>query len=175
MTNQCPCNPLLTSCLTAVIVSIGWLIALPASAHTLKLSTTEIVWHPENRQMQVTHAIHLDDAMALMADLGSPEGEMTIALQARLMLYLEQRFSLVIGGKPLALEPIGAQLLGDFLWLYQEQDRVPVPHDLQVHIRLLQEYFPDQRHLINLSIGSNTRTLRLNAESPGGSFENFNR
>ena len=86
------------------------------------------------------------------------------------MLYLEQRFSLALGPNELDLEPVGAQMIGDFLWMYQEQSEVPPPETLQARITLMQEYFPEQRHLLNLNIGGEIKTLRLNRDQPHGTF-----
>ena len=141
-----------------------------AWGHTLQQTTSELVWQPDTGLLEIAHALHLDDALQLMADLGHPEGDMTVALQAKLMFYLERRFSLLQNRQPLVLDPIGVQILGDFVWLYQEVQLSSPPEQLAVEMSLLQEYHVDQSHLVNLIIGDHVRTLNLSQESPKGTF-----
>lgn len=146
----------------------GWIA--PALSHTLQQTTSELVWRPNTGLLEITHALHLDDVLQLVSDLGHPDGEMTIELQAKLMLYLERRFSVVHKQQSLVLQPIGAQMLGDFIWLYQEVQLASPPEQLQVQISLLQEYHSQQSHLLNLVIGDHVRSLNLSEQSPQGQF-----
>lgn len=142
-----------------------------AIAHTLQQATSELVWRADTGLLEISHAFHLDDALYLMADLGHPEGEMTVQLQAKLLLYTEEHFGLAQDGQQLQLEALGAQVVGDFLWVYQEVQLSAPPSTIEVETTMLQAYFPQQRHQINLSIGDHVRTLHLSEHMPSGVYE----
>ncbi|MEM7099424.1 MAG: DUF6702 family protein [Pseudomonadota bacterium] len=153
-----------------VVVIVLSVLAKPCFAHTLAQTTTQMIWQPDTKLLQVTHALHLDDVLVLMADLGNPEGEMTVEMQAKLMYYLESKFQVKVGDELLTLEPLGAQLDGDFLWLYQEVELTTPEPGISVDIRLLHEYYPQQSHHLNFQIGTDTRSLFLGIDQPSGRF-----
>ncbi len=152
----------------ALLVGLVLLSTLPGHAHRAHFSLTDMWWRVDQGTLEITHSIHLDDAMVLLASLGAPDGTLDVAMQAKLMLYLERTFSLTSGGDPLKLEPIGAQIDGDFLWLYQEVQLGRLPDELQLSSRLMQDFSAEQVNQINFRVGDEVRTLRLNRERHEG-------
>ena len=142
--------------------------ALHADAHKLAFSTTDLSWRVDRGTLEVVHAVHLDDAMVLLARLGDPRGEMDPATQARLLLYAERHFGLSREGEPLVLEPVGAQIDGDYLWVYQEYTADQPPDRLSVRCTLLHELFAEQQNQINLRVGDAVRSVRLSRTLPTG-------
>ena len=146
-------------------------VVCPAGfAHTLQQTTTEITWHPDTHWLEVVHSVHLDDALQLMADLGDPNGNLNVEMQAKLLLYLETAFNAKQGKNPLMFEPVGAQIEGDYLWLYQQAQVLTYPMELAIEIKLLHGYYPVVHHQINFSVGGQVQTLHLNREQNQGIF-----
>lgn len=154
-------------------LGIGYsvLYRLPAYAHKLHYTLTEMVWKPDTGGLEVTHSVHLDDAMALLARLGDPVGELSPGSQARLLLYTQQHFQLRVGTTDLMLEPVGAQIDGDYLWVYQEQLLNNYPAGLSVQCSLLHELSTTQQNQVNLRVGEDVRTLRFKVGSAAQSFD----
>lgn len=152
-------------------LGVLWTFSSGAAAHTLQQATSELVWRADTGLLEISHTLHLDDALYLMADLGNPEGEMTVELQAKLLLYTEEHFRLAQHGQPLQLEALGAQVLGDFLWVYQEVQLAAPPQGIEVRTTMLQAYFAQQRHQVNLKVGDHVRTLHLSEQVPTGAYE----
>jgi len=134
-----------------------------AQAHKLHYSLTELFWRPDSASLEVVHSIHLDDALALLARLGDPNGELPVSTQARLLLYTEQNFQLTLNEQALALDPVGAQIDGDYLWIYQEYPMSDYPAGLQVECTLMHGFSPSQQNQVNLRVGDDVRTLNFHA------------
>lgn len=152
----------------AGLIVSALLLTTEAGAHRLQHSLSDLHWRVDDALLEVAHSFHLDDAMVLLADLGSPEGHVDPATGARLLYYVEQRFGLILDGKALELEPVGAQIDGDALWVYQEAKLKRPPDRLTVECRLLHAYHEDQQNQINWRIGQVVRSLQLSAGQPTG-------
>lgn len=157
-------------------IAVGGLVAtaMPAIAHKLQYSTTDLLWRPSTGLLEIEHAIHLDDAMTLLAHLGDPQGELPLEVQAKLLLYVEENFSLTVADKVLELEPIGAKIEGDYLWIYQELQLPSLPKAIQVSLSLMQELFPRQTNQVNLRVGDTVRTLHFHRDQKLGVFTLLN-
>ena len=144
--------------------ALGACIAVGATrlrAHKLQYSLTDMYWRLDSGAFEVMHSLHLDDAMTLLAYLGDPNGDLTPESQAQLLLYTEQHFQLTRNNEPLALDPVGAQIDGDYLWIYQEQNLKTYPEHLTVTCTLMHDLFPAQQNQVNLRVGDAVRTLRF--------------
>ncbi len=141
-----------------------------ADAHRLSQSMTEIDWSPDRATLEIVHSVHLDDAMLLLAQLGAPDGELDIETQAKLMLYTESHFELAQKGQPLELEPVGAQIQGDYLWIYQERGMAQYPRELEVTVTFMHALDAAQQNQVNLRIGDHVRTLRFDVRQFTGTF-----
>lgn len=69
------------------------------------------------------------------------------------MLYTESNFQLTLNGAHLELEPVGTQIDGDFLWIYQEFKLSSFPDGLRVTCTLLHELFAEEQNQVNLFHG----------------------
>ena len=137
--------------------------SLRSDAHKLQYSLTDLNWRADAGTLEIVHSIHLDDAMSLLARLGAPGGDLDVATEARVMFYIEKHFKLSQSAEELAPEAVGAQIAGDYLWIYQELALPKYPASLQVECTVLHELFPAQQNQVNLRIGDYVRTLRFDA------------
>jgi len=145
-------------------------IAEPAIAHKLQYSLTDMLWRPDRGVLEIEHAIHLDDAMTLLAHLGDPQGHLPPKTQAKLLHYVDSRFVLVAADTIYTLEAVGAKIEGDYLWIYQELEISNLPAAIQVTCEVMQDLFPRQTNQVNLRVGENVRTLHFNREQKLAAF-----
>ena len=129
------------------------LLSLPVAGHRLNHSLTEVVWHAPSRALEITHRIHLDDGVLLLARLGSLDAVLDARTMARLLAYVGDRFSLVSEVGDLRLDPVGAEIDGDVLFVYQECAETKPPLALKAANRLLQDYVPTHVNQVNVRIG----------------------
>ncbi len=139
-------------------------------AHKLHYSLTELFWRQDQTTLEIVHSFHLDDAMTLLTDVDNPSGELPAATQARLLLYAEQHFKLSQAGRRLTLEPVGAQIDGNYLWIYQEHLMPHLPTPLRVECTLMHDVSPRHQNQVNLRIGDAVRTLTFRKGATIGEF-----
>lgn len=88
-------------------------------AHRASAVWTEIVWR--DHHFQITHRLHAADALLANRAMGGSDELDTLEALARLALYVERHFSLSdAAAKQNRLVTLGAELEGDFAFVYQE-------------------------------------------------------
>lgn len=120
-----------------------------------------VMWNAALGVLEVTHRLHAHDAeLSLQATTGAAQVDLTVMRnQAQLMLYVERRFMLTDGTRPIALEPLGAEFEGEAILLYQECRLDAPPRDLSIDNRILRDVFDGQTNLVNVRLAQRTRTL----------------
>lgn len=145
-------------------------VTIPTHAHKLQYSTSELIYRVDDQRLEVIHSIHLDDAIVLLAQLGDLGGTMSLETRARIMLYVEDRFFVSSGEQQISLEPVGAQIEGDALWIYQEATLERPLVNLVVRTTLMHDVFEEQKNQINLIVGDEVRSLELSRDEPVKNF-----
>jgi len=132
------------------------LTALPGLAHEQNVAITQIFFNPQTGNIEVAHRLYLHDAEHAVQDhwgianLYSSEED-----QDKLALYVRGNFTLKANGEPLALEPVGHEIDGPFVWVY---DEIEIPDEkietLTIDNFILRDVFPTQTNLVNVELGS---------------------
>ncbi len=128
------------------------------AAHRLNLTTSDIVWQAQERALEVTHSLHLDDALVLLARLGDTRGTLDLESSARLMNYLKKNFTLVTADTTLALEPYGAHIDGGVLYMYQRATITALPPALEVTNQILHDVVEGAQNQVNWRVGEIVRS-----------------
>jgi len=136
------------------------------SAHRLNLITTDIQWRAEDQVLDVSHRLHLEDALTLLATLGARDGVLDLEASARLLNYIEQRFELRTKGGVLALEPFGAHLQGDSLFVFQRVSVNQLPQALEVRNLLMFDMEPAMKNQVNWRVGELVRSHSGHRHAP---------
>lgn len=139
----------------------GVLLAPPALAHRSQTVFSTVMWNAAASVLEVMHRLHPHDAeLALQQELKVGQVDiMLVRNQAQLMIYVEDRFVLMDGGRKIALEPVGAEFETDTLILYQQAALPAPPAKLAVDDRILRDVFEAQANLVNVRLADRTRTL----------------
>ena len=97
-------------------------LAPEALAHRAQTVLTTVMWNAASSMLEVTHRIHAHDAeLTLAATTGAQAVDITqVQNQAQLMLYIEKQFTLTDGAKTIELQPLGAEMEGEAILIYQE-------------------------------------------------------
>lgn len=145
---------------------VGLMGVAPVRAHRAKAALATIVWNERTGLLEVTHRLHAHDAQQALIDVaGSPRlGFDSVEARARLALYVEERFALTrSGGEPLPLHLVGAELEGDYVFVFQEAEVEEPPTDLEVRCVYLHDVFPGQINTVNGEFGGPVRTITFAA------------
>ncbi len=128
---------------------------------------TTLSYNSATGTTEIIHRLHVHDAeLGLAEKLQNPQFTLgTLEAQARLALYVEQQFQILnkATGKPLALTLVGAELQGDYALVFQEFTG-SLPYWISVRNDILRDVFPDQVNKVNVSTGSQLRTLMFGGE-----------
>jgi len=148
----------------AVLAGCALAVAPPALAHRSQTVLTTVMWNAGSSLLEVTHRVHNADAEAWLALQGTAGGASAVDItvvrnQAQVMLYIEQHFGLTDGGRKIALEPLGAEVEGEALLLYQTSKLAAPPKGLAIDNRILRDVFEGQTNLVNVRLAQRTRTL----------------
>lgn len=137
---------------------------LKAYAHREKLTTTNLFWNQSTKKLEISHIFHIHHAelamekMALVgkADLTSLEH------QARLALYAEDHFALGRSeDDELTITTVGAEKIGQNIYVYQETDLPKPPNKLLIYCDFLRSEFGDQINLVDLNVNGSISSARL--------------
>jgi hypothetical protein len=146
-----------------IIAALAFLIWVsPLLAHRLPEALTTIERNSNTDTIEIIHRLHLHDAEMALSDK-FPDVDLSldsVTGRAQLALYVETQFQIVdlATREPLKLKLIGAELDGDSVLVYQEF-KGALPDNLTIRQDALRENFPNQVNTINISLGSQIRTL----------------
>lgn len=154
-----PCFP---SLLCALLV----VCAGTATAHQLKAAQTSVSLSPGTGLVEVIHRFYVHDAEHAVEQLFGLSGDIhrDAALRDTFARYLSQHFTLADqDDSPLPLVLLGAEIDGDFLWVYQELPGDAWPQIESVRHDALQELWPEQENRVNVRTEDGLQTVVLRA------------
>jgi len=136
-------------------------LAPEALAHRAQTVLTTVMWNASSSVLEVTHRLHAHDAeLTLAATTGVQSVDITqVKNQAQLLLYIEKQFTMTDGGKTIALQPLGAEMEGEAILVYQECRLAAPPRGLLIVNGILRDVFEGQTNLVNVRLAQRTRTL----------------
>ena len=123
-------------------------LAAPATAHRGHAVWTDITWTGET--FEITHRLHLADAVTVLRSLGSREEVETPRALARLALYVEERFAIQGLADPAAPSTLGAEVEDDFLFVYQEWSSALPERFPAIDNAVLLDVEPRAQHFIRI-------------------------
>lgn len=146
--------------------------ALPAAAHRAPGSLSTIEFNAHTGMLEIVHRLHLHDAeLGVASVLRDPGLSMSkLESRARVALYVEERFRIMIGEAELGLRIVGAEISGDYLMVYQERNG-PLPAVVRIRDDILRDAFQGQINQVNITDGDVVRTLTFSANDEWHSFE----
>jgi hypothetical protein len=137
-------------------------VSLSIEAHRAPGVLTTIEWNKNIQRTEIIHRIHNHDAELGVAQIenlpllsvNDAEG------RARISLYVERNFTLLQNGKTQNIELIGAELVDDYIFIYQEL-AYELGKDISIRNTILREIYPKQINQVNLFVERNIKTLQF--------------
>lgn len=164
--NQRHRRPLLMG---ALLVLLAWTgLTGAALAHQQQAALTRVLFNPRSGNMEVMHRFLVHDAEHAVRQLLDPKADLIASAEAReqFAAYVLERFTLLGSeGNPLALQYVGQEIDGIFLWVYQE---MPIPAalpSLSVIHNVLRDLWPEQNNLVNIERDGRVQTLNFNGNT----------
>lgn len=134
------------------------LLALPSSfAHEQKTAVTRIFFNPVTENIEVMHRFLVHDAEHAAAKVFGVGQDLLESAESRELFssYVINRFSIEAGlstGESVAIELsyVGAEVDGQFLWVYQETSNIDTIQSFTMVNMALRDVWPDQSNLVNV-------------------------
>ena len=158
-----------------------------AVAHRARLSLTTIEWRPDQAEagpgtgeterggeIHVTHELHAHDALQALSALTTGDRLELADLkgQAKIAIAVENAFAVDDGHSgPIALETIGAELAGNYFYVFQVGRLDRAPAALTVRNVVFREFFPDQINQTNVTVGAVSRSLTFSGDDDARSVD----
>ena len=136
------------------------IFASSAFAHREPGILTTIEWNNGIERTEIIHRVHTHDAeigVAVVDNLPL----LSVANDedlARIALYVENHFSILGKEGSLNIQLIGAELIGDYIFIYQEWIE-PLSPNIFIKNDILREIYPLQINQVNIISEGNIRTL----------------
>lgn len=149
------------------------LLVLPLFAfglHEYYISLTKIEFVPEQKALQVTMKVFIDDLERALEN----RNEVTLKLgtewedkRAEVLMerYLAQKFQVWVNEKERYFEYLGKEYENDVVFLYLEIRDVEAIRSIEVRNAILMEEFPSQLNYIKFYIGQEIHTSILSKEN----------
>lgn len=151
-----------------VLLTLLWAATL--NAHQQKEAITRILFNPRTSNIEVMHRFLLHDAEHAVKQLLNGDADILGSESTRKSFadYVYARFSITDqDGRLIRLAPVGYEIEGRFIWVYQE---APVPvavTALNITHEALRDLWPEQKNLVNVERDGKLRS----AYFTGGSSE----
>ncbi len=128
---------------------------LPAHSHEQKTAITKILFNDKTGNIEVSHRLNVHDAEHAVqnfwgtADLISDPEDMD-----NLALYVRSNFILRAGKKILEPNPVGHEIDGPYVWIYDELE-IPKKRmkSLTIENYILRDVWEAQSNLVNIELG----------------------
>ena len=148
-------------CQIAALLCLSLMLAAPAFADRQRLSVSTVEWDAPARTLGITHRIHVHDAEQALLREGLLEGPDLYRLEnrARFALYVSRQFRLAGAEADIALESLGAEIEGNYIWVYQQAELTKAPDKLYVDCKILRDVFSDQSNHVNVIVSDDVQTL----------------
>lgn len=133
----------------------------PVHAHRMKAGATEIAVNERTGEMEIIHRVYAHDLLEALGNLELDETELLSSQSglAQIEQLVRAEFRVAEGdGRLLELTYVGAELDGEFAWIYFT---APVPADTSSFVvdnDLLSNAFEDQVMMTNFRFNSDVRT-----------------
>ncbi len=139
------------------------LLAPDAQAHRLNAAMTTVLLNERSGRLEVMHRFWLHDAEQVAGRIAGHGADLLASVedQQRFAVYVHERFSLADGeDRPLPITLRGAEVDGDFLWVYQAMPLPnPLPGRLLIRHDALRDIWPEQVNTVNVEHRGRTRTV----------------
>ncbi|MBK8956201.1 MAG: hypothetical protein IPM34_11695 [Saprospiraceae bacterium] len=142
-------------------------VLLTGMVHPFYLGLSEIRYHPENKQLEISIKLFTDDFekclsshsrknIRLFAPDNGPEVDTAISQ------YVDTHFQIYKGRTKLQLQYVGYEKSEEATWSYFEIPLTSLPENLEIKNSLLYDCITGQSNILHLKSGDHQKSYKLN-------------
>ncbi len=153
------------------------LISIPlfgfTSLHKYYVSNTQVDYVKEERAVQITSGLFVDDFEKLLKEryddtIVLNENEEEALIDTYIEKYLRSKLKISIDGKTQNLVFIGKEYDNDIMYCYLEIENVVAINTMEISNTLLFDLFEDQKNIVRTNINEKYKTFILIPENKKG-------
>ena len=141
--------------------------------HKYYVSVSEIEFVKEQKSVQITSRIFIDDFETLLRQ--RYDKDITLAIENEkstvnfyIEKYLKEKFKIKINGQEIAFKFLGKEYEDDIMISYLEIENIHEISLIQVTNRVLFDVFSDQQNIVRFKINSKNKSFLLTKENDKG-------
>lgn len=138
------------------------MISMASFAHQQKTAITKVLFNPRTSNIEIMHRFYVHDAEHAVKEIFGKQADIIGSVETQEMFsqYVFERFSVKNENQQeLTLTPVGFELEGKFLWVYQEVAQPDNVKALTVSHVALKELWPSQINTVNFEGNGKIKTL----------------
>ncbi|MCI4671381.1 MAG: hypothetical protein MRZ79_24785 [Bacteroidia bacterium] len=153
---------------------LAFLASFLLVAHPFHLSTTEIFFNQDQKTLEISLKLFVDDLDDGLEKAGFGKMDLGTSKENEnadifLYKYLLDNFELAVDNKPRKFSFIGKEYeKGNVVWCYLEVKGVKRMSSLYLRNHILTEVFSDQQNIVHVKKDSKTKSLRLRKDKDSG-------
>jgi len=124
-----------------------------ALAHTQRTAITTVLFNSRTSNLEVAHRFHLHDAEHAVKQIFGKSADIIGSDETRqkFSAYVAERFHILTdeSNTEIPLEFVGYEIVGKFIWVYQETP-APQTTSLTIAHNALRDLWPDQINTVNV-------------------------
>ena len=149
-----------------MIILFLTLLPVNQQKHKFYLSLTDIVYDQQDERLEITCDVFIDDFQNLLKkryqrNFLLVEGDEYDYTKKYIKKYLADKFSIRLKGNQKQIKYLGKKYRDDKLRFYLYVNNVKPFDQIQITNKILMDLFEDQKNMIHISNGSETKSLLL--------------
>lgn len=144
--------------------------------HPIHVAVTQVDYKAEDKALQVTHKVFVDDFEKQLETLYQADLEIGLAKEHAkcdqfIQQYFNQSFKLLVNGKEVTANWVGKEVEGAALWVYIEYPNIKRVKTIKLENRILFEAFNDQKNLVHFNYKGIKKSLVHEKEDEVGELD----
>lgn len=152
------------------------LTSFKSNFHKYYLSVTDVEYKAEKQELQIISRVFTNDFEDVLRkrysnDIRLAKGEEEGDVKQAITRYLHQKLHLNVNGQDLEIHYLGKEYDADQVVMYIEVENVEPFKTISVTNLLLTDMYDDQKNVVNVNVGGETKSLLLSKGEPDGTLE----
>lgn len=155
-------------CIKTIAVLLAFSLA---GIHPIHVSVTEIAYDEKEKELEIMVRAFTDDIeLGIRQQRNEPEFtvQASAGIKNILWQYVQPHISIHLDGKSYPVKYLGYEKEEDVLVFYIQVQPVKAWKTIEVKNSLLTEVYEDQSNLVNVTLHTKTKSLRLMRNNPSG-------
>lgn len=156
--------------------SLCFFLGAAVQPHPLYIAVTDIRHNPKDRILEISCKMFTNDLESVLEKVSGTHVDLSAAsdkaASGRLIeQYVERHLKLKVDGRPVTLHYVGNENENDGTWSYFQVNDIATVKRIDVIDELLYDGFSQQINIIEVEVGSERKSTKLDCPAANATFE----